>query len=282
MKKMFFAAAVAALAFAVNASAQFSVGVGYANEKVTDKTKYDVGEGVKGYSWQKSFMKLDGFYVEASYNWEFANMGASAISLQPGVRYTFLSASQLHNPLDTYPLIQTAKTNKKYENGSKMFSRSKSAFRNHLLDIPVNVKYSYEFVPDALKAYVFAGPVLSFGLAANYVNYETYKGTNGEETVKYRNVGTKYNVYNGKYTTRTYNPESKKVDTTKEQDNAYHLYNAFDLKLGLGVGITVCEKLDVKFGYNIGLLNRAAEKGDEDTKYSTHSNIMYFGVAYNF
>jgi hypothetical protein len=225
-------------------------------------------------------MKLDGFYVEASYNWEFANMGASAISLQPGVRYTFLSASQL-NVDDQDFNIQTTKMKEKDENG-KSFGRLKTAFRNHLLDIPVNVKYSYEFVPDALKAYVFAGPVLSFGLAANYVNYQTYKGTNGEETVKYRNVGTKYNVYNGKYTTRTYNPESKKVDTKKEQDDAYHLYDAFDLKLGLGVGITVCEKLDVKFGYNIGLLNRAAEKGDEDTKYSTHSNIMYFGVAYNF
>lgn len=56
----------------------------------------------------------------------------------------------------------------------------------------------------------------------------------------------------------------------------------FDLKLALGVGVTIMENIDIKFGYNIGLLNRRFIKEDDDTKYTAHSNIMYFGVAYNF
>ena len=57
------------------------------------------------------------------------------------------------------------------------------------------------------------------------------------------------------------------------------MYNMFDLKLALGLGVTVSEKVDIKAGYNIGLLNRAYPKVDD---YSVHSNVFYFGVAYNF
>ena len=95
MKKSFWVAVVAAMIFAVNAEAQFSVGVGYANEKVISKTSSkdsDVGLGLKATAWDKSRKQLDGFYVEASYNWEFATLGSSAFALQPGVRYTLLTA----------------------------------------------------------------------------------------------------------------------------------------------------------------------------------------------
>lgn len=56
----------------------------------------------------------------------------------------------------------------------------------------------------------------------------------------------------------------------------------FDLKLALGLGVTVSEKVDIKFGYNIGLLNRSYIKNKNDMRYSTHSNILHFGVAYKF
>lgn len=46
--------------------------------------------------------------------------------------------------------------------------------------------------------------------------------------------------------------------------------------------MTVSEKVDVKFGYNLGLLNRSFVKNDDTTKYSAHSNVLYFGVTYNF
>ena len=56
----------------------------------------------------------------------------------------------------------------------------------------------------------------------------------------------------------------------------------FDLKIALGLGVTISEKVDVKFGYNIGLLNKAYVKKANDIKYSIHSNLLYFGAAYNF
>lgn len=59
-------------------------------------------------------------------------------------------------------------------------------------------------------------------------------------------------------------------------------FNMFDLKLAFGLGMTVSEKVDVKFGYNLGLLNRSFVKNDDTTKYSAHSNVLYFGVTYNF
>ena len=44
MKKLFFTALVAAIVFAVNANAQISVGVGYANETIINKDAGKLGE----------------------------------------------------------------------------------------------------------------------------------------------------------------------------------------------------------------------------------------------
>lgn len=272
MKKYLFVAVMAAMVFAVNAKAQLSVGVGYANERVTSKTSYDLGNDVKGYAWTKSHMQLDGFYVEADYNWEFAKVGPGTFTLQPGLRYTLL----------TSPVSGTkANFSTKVDVDAKCKYTEHARYTNHLLDIPVNVKYSYEFVPGTLKAYVFAGPVFSFGLAANNVDYTKLNMTvDGETTQSYEYE--KYNSYSGKYTWKKYNQETKKIDTETGKDDAYKVYNAFDLKLGLGAGVTICEDVDIRFGYNFGLLNRSFIKNLNSEKYSAHSNIMYFGVAYNF
>ena len=56
----------------------------------------------------------------------------------------------------------------------------------------------------------------------------------------------------------------------------------FDIKIALGLGVTIMENIDIKFGYNIGLLNRSFIKEQNSTKYTANTNIMYFGVAYNF
>jgi hypothetical protein len=273
MKKSFWVAVVAAMIFAVNAEAQFSVGVGYANEKVISKTSSkdsDVGLGHKATAWDKSRKQLDGFYVEASYNWEFATLGSSAFALQPGVRYTLLTS-----------IMSADEATLSTKGEGKYIESSRSSYSNHLLDMPVHVKYSYDFVPGSVKAYVFAGPVLSVGLAAMNRYVEKANGVfDGSSERDY--YCDKYNVYNGKHTVMEYNNETKKYETKRERDDKYKLYDAVDLKLGLGAGVTLCEKVDVKFGYNIGLLNRSFIKRRNSEKYSVHSNILYFGVAYNF
>lgn len=91
----------------------------------------------------------------------------------------------------------------------------------------------------------------------------------------------KINAYNGKYYNKVYNYSTEEFDLEKKQSDEYKAFNMFDLKLAFGLGMTVSEKVDVKFGYNLGLLNRSFVKNDDTTKYSAHSNVLYFGVIYN-
>ena len=154
-------------------------------------------------------------------------------------------------------------------------------YADHFIDIPLHVKYSYDFVPGALKAYAFAGPVFSFGLAAKRVSSTKGAITYDGERMKIYEV-ERVNAYNGKYYSKSYDSETKEYDVEKEQSDDYKEFNMFDLKLALGLGVTVSEKVDIKFGYNIGLLNRSFVKNDDYSKYSAHSNVLYFGVAYNF
>ena len=122
----------------------------------------------------------------------------------------------------------------------------KASFTEHYLDIPVNVKYGYDVLPSKLKIYAFAGPVFSLGLSS----VMSISGDNSK---------VKTNLY-------------------EESD-----YGRFDLKLGLGAGVTVAEKFNVKLGYNIGLLNRyTGEQVRNDYKYRRHTGVFYIGVGFNF
>ena len=118
---------------------------------------------------------------------------------------------------------------------------SKSSWDETYLDIPVFVKYSQDF--SAWDFFVFAGPVFSYGLTSN-----------SKTTVN--DVSTKINVYEG-------DPE----------------YSRFDLKLGVGVGITGLDHFNVKVGYNFGMLNRYTGS-DRDLTYRT--GVFYIGVGYLF
>ena len=118
---------------------------------------------------------------------------------------------------------------------------SKSSWDETYLDIPVFMKYSQEL--SNLGFFVFAGPVFSCGLSSN-----------SKTTVN--EVSTKINVYEG-------DPE----------------YGRFDLKLGVGVGVTGLDNFNVKVGYNIGMLNRYTGS-DRDLTYRT--GVFYIGIGYMF
>lgn len=123
---------------------------------------------------------------------------------------------------------------------------TRASLAEHYLDVPVNVKYAYDAIPSKLEVYGFAGPVFSFGLASSLsasVNDEVVKTNNYKDTE----------------------------------------YGRFDIKFGLGAGVTVVEKLNVKLGYNIGMLNRyTGEQASKDLKYKTHTGVFYLGVGFNF
>lgn len=115
----------------------------------------------------------------------------------------------------------------------------------HYLDIPVQVKYGYEVISSKLNINAFAGPVFSIGLAS------IIKGSTDDSVVK-------ANAY-------------------KDSD-----YGRFDLKIGVGVGVDLFENLNVKVGYNFGLLNRYTGEQIDEYKYKIHTGVFYVGVGYNF
>lgn len=115
----------------------------------------------------------------------------------------------------------------------------------HYLDIPVQVKYGYEVISSKLNINAFAGPIFSIGLAS------IVKASTDDSVVK-------ANAY-------------------KDSD-----YDRFDLKLGIGVGVDLFEKLNVKVGYNFGLLNRYTGEQIDEYKYKIHTGVFYVGVGYNF
>ena len=115
----------------------------------------------------------------------------------------------------------------------------------HYLDIPVQVKYGYEVISSKLNINAFAGPIFSIGLAS------IVKGSMDDSVVK-------ANAY-------------------KDSD-----YGRFDLKIGVGVGVDLFEKLNVKVGYNFGLLNRYTGEQIDEYKYKIHTGVFYVGVGYIF
>ena len=60
-------------------------------------------------------------------------------------------------------------------------------------------------------------------------------------------------------------------------------YGRFDIKFGVGAGVTFMDKLNVKLGYNIGMLNRyTGEQLSKEYKLSTHTGVFFIGVGVNF
>ena len=123
--------------------------------------------------------------------------------------------------------------------------KTRASFTEHYLDIPVQVKYGYEVISSKLNINAFAGPVFSIGLAS------IVKASTDDSVVK-------ANAY-------------------KDSD-----YGRFDLKIGVGVGVDLFEKLNVKVGYNFGLLNRYTGEQIDEYKYKIHTGVFYVGVGYNF
>ena len=123
--------------------------------------------------------------------------------------------------------------------------KTRASFTEHYLDIPVHVKYGIEIIPSALNIHAFAGPVFSVGLAS------TLKATAGDTTVKTNNY---------------------------EDSN----YGRFDLKIGVGAGVTIAERVNVKVGYNFGMLNRYTGEQVKDFKYKTNTGVFYVGAGFNF
>lgn len=214
MKRIYFILATAAIFLAVNANAQIGVGIGYNLLNTTQTLGDESDDG-----------SLNGFYIEATYDFNFMEKSWGSLGLQPGIRYTFgaeTDSEELPGLTTRYSLAE------------------------HYLDVPVNVKYAYDAIPTKLKVYAFAGPVISVGLASSL--------------------------------STSVNDGIVKTNNYKDTE-----YGRFDIKFGVGAGVTVVENLNVKLGYNIGMLNRyTGEQLSKDLKYKKNTGVFYLGVGFNF
>ena len=245
MKRFFvsFAAAVVAMAFAASANAQISVGAGFGHMTRT-------GKAVSGNISEKiDPVGLSGFYVNGNYTFSLLSKNWGELALQPGLTYQF-----------------GANVEREEEAGIK----GKRTISEHYLDIPVNVRYSYDIKPGTIKLHAYAGPVLSFGLASiEKAKVELEEGW----------LISKTNLYTGKYSIKS---TDKSMNETGKSDEASG-YSFFDLKLGIGLGATIEDKYEVKIGYNFGLLNRTAGMNvDSDNKFISRTHVLQIGVGYNF
>lgn len=213
MKKICFILVAAAMFIAVDAKAQLGVGVGY-NLLNTTTTFADESDDES----------LNGFYVEATYGFNFLNKKWGTLGIEPGIRYTFGAEAEQEEILGV---------------------KTRASLTEHYLDIPVHVKYGYEVLPSKLSVHAFAGPVFSVGLAS------TIKASADDTTVK-----------------------------TSNYENSD--YGRFDLKIGLGAGITIAERFNVKVGYNFGLLNRYTGEQVDEYKYKAHTGVFYVGAGFCF
>ena len=112
MKKICFILVAAAMFIAVDAKAQLGVGVGY-NLLNTTATLADESDDES----------LNGFYVEATYGFNFLNKKWGALGIEPGLRYTFGAEAEQEEILGI---------------------KTRASLTEHYLDIPVHVKYGYE------------------------------------------------------------------------------------------------------------------------------------------
>lgn len=251
MKKFYaiFAAAVAAMAFATNSQAQITVGAGYGLANQTAKIISD--------SSKEKFdpTNMSGLHIFGTYEWNFMSKNWGDLSLEPGVSYAFYG--------------QKIKDEKETVGGVEMSSRTSR--REHYLDIPVNVKYSYNIMPGTLKLSAFAGPSFSFGLSSAQIG----KIKSGDDWMVMR-----ANLYNGNVRSRGENDGKSFKNSEKGEKTGYGI---FDLKLQVGIAATVIDKIDVRIGFSAGLVNRMAKtNADSGNKYVSHTNLFQIGVGYRF
>lgn len=233
MKKIsFIFAVIAAMIFAADADAQVSVGAGYSHETMTSR----IGDDSESDG-------FDGFYLEATYDWNFLTRGWGMLGLQPGLRFAYVGES---------------------ETEEEMGYRAKVSWNETYVDVPVYVKYSYPL--GRVKLSAFAGPVFSLGLSS------VLKTTLTGDGVDYL---AKVHMYSGKTVI-------KGDSSVGNQPEASTDYGRFDLKLGIGVGATLMDKFNVKVGYDFGLLNRYTGEQMENYKSKIHTGMLYVGVGYSF
>lgn len=165
------------------------------------------------------------------------------LSIQPGLYYQHLLASD-----DIVDL------------GSKLYA--KNTYSDYFLAIPLHVKLGFNILPNKmLRLYVFAGPTFEIGLKS-------------ADKLSIAEIGEiSYNYYTGKLSSSS--DEITDIVASSGLFPDQKVYGRFDVMVGGGVGIQVIRFLDIKVGYDYGLVNRYRKEVDK----TVNRGQFYVGVG---
>ncbi len=222
MKRFFTVLAAVAIAFMATAEAraQGSVGVGYSmnlNKRITPAGK--------------SSDDLHGINFRLGYNFELAYGDWGLLGLESGLLYDFLSSrngESIHNAMTAAEVSE------------------------HYVSVPLFLNYGLDM--GTWMPYVYAGPMLSMGLASQVKILYRYMNHSGDES--------KGNIvihnYADKVTSKISDDPLKTGEVISKlwQAAGGMGYDRFDVKVGFGAGVRILENTDIRVQYNLGLLNR--------------------------
>lgn len=165
------------------------------------------------------------------------------LSIQPGLYYQHLLASE-----DIVDL------------GSQLYA--KNTYSDYFLAIPLHVKLGFNILPNKmLRLYVFAGPTFEIGLKS-------------ADKLSIAEIGEiSYNYYTGKLSSSS--DEITDIVASSGLFPDQKVYGRFDVMVGGGVGIQVIRFLDIKVGYDYGLVNRYRKEVDK----TVNRGQFYVGVG---
>ena len=204
----------------------------------------NLGYTVSGGGISDSQPSLNGFYVGVS---EDMNLLAG-LGIRIGLNYSYAVDRSAES------LIQ----------GVGMKGASE---KDHYINVPLRLRYNFNLIPKVLKIQAFAGPVFSVGLS--HTHKFDFSMEIGGNTV---GGSVNYNYYTGKF--------KGDVDTDAIETSSLPSYKRFDVALGGGVGVELFNFLEIKAGYDWGLMNRMKE--DLADVMSCKRNMFYLAVGFRF
>lgn len=128
--------------------------------------------------------------------------------------------------------------------GSKIKEEGEITMNAMYLQLPVHLGYKIEVAPGT-KVHFDAGPYLAYGLGGK----------------------TKL-----------------KVESFEEEEDTFgkDAFKRFDFGLGIGAGITFMDKIQVRLGYDHGLVNVANSDNSEDIELKVNNKNFYVSLGYLF